>query len=142
MTIPPVMHEAFGIIFHTVSLSLCSQFEVVIFVAIFNIVPIDGNILISIRSGLNMPKSKGVDDRDEFGPKISGPDLKWAMKIMARPGHGPKPMLAFGPGRALAKFKIDGPGWAGPKFENILKNITFSLVFQFKIATYDVFHTF
>ena len=81
-------------------------------------------------------------DRDEFGPKFFGPGLKWAMETLARPGHGPKSMLAFGPGRAWAKFKIDGPGWAGPKFENILKHITFSLVFQFKIATYDVFHTF
>ena len=60
-------------------------------------------------------------------------------QIMARPGHGPKQMLTFGPGQAWAKFKIDGPGWAGPKFENILKNITFSLVFQFKIAKYNVF---
>jgi len=51
------------------------------------------------------------------------------MEIMAWPGHGPKPMSAFGPGRAWAKFKIDGPGWARPKFENILKKITFSLVF-------------
>ena len=57
--------------------------------------------------------------RDEFGPKCFGPGLKWAMKIMAQPGHGPKPMMAFGPGRARAKFKIDGPGWARPKFENI-----------------------
>ena len=53
--------------------------------------------------------------RDEFGPKYFGPGLKWAMEIMARPGHGPKPMLAFGPGRAWAKFKINGPGWARPK---------------------------
>ena len=75
-----------------------------------------------------------ISHRDEFGPKFFGPGLKWAMEILARPGHGPKSMLAFGPGRAWAKFKIDGPGWAGPKFENILKNITFSLVFQFKIA--------
>ena len=80
--------------------------------------------------------------RDEFGPKYFGPGLKRAMEIMARPDQGPKPMLAFGPGRAWAKFKIDGPGWAGPKFENILKKITFSLVFQFKIAKYDVFHNF
>ena len=80
--------------------------------------------------------------RDEFGPKFFGPGLKWAMEIMARPGHGPKPMLAFGPGRAWAKFKIDGPGWARPKFENILKKITFSLVFQFKIAIFEVFHIF
>ena len=80
--------------------------------------------------------------RDEFGPKFFGPGLKWAMEILARPGHGPKSMLAFGPGRAWAKFKIDGPGWARPKFENILKKITFSLVFQFKIAKYDVFHNF
>ena len=80
--------------------------------------------------------------RDEFGPKIFGPGLKWAMEIMARPGHGPKPMSAFEPGRAWAKFKIDGPGWARPKFENILKKITFSLVFQFKIAIYEVFHIF
>ena len=80
--------------------------------------------------------------RDEFGPKFFGPGLKWAMEIMARPGHGPKPMSAFGPGRAWAKFKIDGPGWARPKFENILKKITFSLVFQFKIAIYEVFHIF
>ena len=83
-----------------------------------------------------------VHCRDEFGPKFFGPGLKWAMEIMARPGHGPKPMLAFGPGRAWAKFKIDGPGWARPKFENILKKITFSLVFQFKIAIYEVFHIF
>ena len=80
--------------------------------------------------------------RDEFGPKFFGPGLKWAMEILARPGHGPKSMLAFGPGRAWAKFKIDGPGWARPKFENILKKITFSLVFQFKIAIYEVFHIF
>ena len=80
--------------------------------------------------------------RDEFGPKIFGPGLKWAMVILARPAHGPIPFLAFGPGQAWAKFKIDGPGWAGPKFENILKKITFSLVFQFKIAKYDVFHNF
>ena len=72
--------------------------------------------------------------RDEFGPKFFGPGLKWALEMMARPGHGPKSIFAFGPGQAWAKFKIDGPGWAGPKFENILKNITFSLVFQFKIA--------
>ena len=58
---------------------------------------------------------------------------------MARPGHGPTPILAFGPGWAWAKFKIDGPGWARPILENILKKITFSLVFQFKIAKYDVF---
>ena len=83
-----------------------------------------------------------TDTRDEFGPKFFGPGLKWAMEIMAWPGHGPKPMLAFGPGRAWAKFKTDGPGWAGPKFENILKKLTFSLVFQFKIAKYDVFHNF
>ena len=85
---------------------------------------------------------KAMHARDEFGPKFFGPGLKWAMEIMARPGHGPKPMLAFGPGRAWAKFKIDGPGWAGPKFENILKKITFSIVFQFKIAKYDAFHNF
>ena len=83
-----------------------------------------------------------LQHRDEFGPKFFGPGLKWAMKIMARPGHGPKPMSAFEPGRAWAKFKIDGPGWARPKFENILKKITFSLVFQFKIAIYEVFHIF
>ena len=75
-----------------------------------------------------------VHGRDEFGPKFFGPGLKWAMEILARPSHGPKSMLAFGPGRAWAKLKIDGPGWARPKFENVLKQITFSLVFQFKIA--------
>ena len=61
---------------------------------------------------------------------------------MAQPDHGPKPMLAFGPGRAWAEFKIDGPGWARPKLENILRKITFSLVFQFKMARYDVVHNF
>ena len=80
--------------------------------------------------------------RDEFGPKYFGPGLKRAMEIMARPDQGPKPMLAFGPGRAWANFKIDGPGKAGPKLENIMKKITISLVFQFKIAKYDVFHNF
>ena len=56
--------------------------------------------------------------------------------------HGPKSKFAFGPGQAWAKFKIDGPGWAGPKFENILEKMIFSLVFQFKIAEYDVFNNF
>ena len=45
-----------------------------------------------------------------LGKKNFGLGLKWALKIKARPGHGPKPMLAF------------GPGWAGPSFGNILKN--------------------
>ena len=60
-----------------------------------------------------------------------GPAWPWAQTDV-----GPRP------GRAWAKFKIDGPGWAGPKSENILKKITFSLVFQFKIGKYDVFHNF
>ena len=48
---------------------------------------------------------KGMrQSRDEFGPKFFGPGLKWAMEIMARPGHVPKPMSAFGPGQAWAKF--------------------------------------
>ena len=66
-----------------------------------------------------------VVNRDEFGPKFFGPGLKWAMKILAWPGHWPKSMLAFGPGRAWAKFKIDGPGWAGPKCEKVLKKLLF-----------------
>ena len=53
-----------------------------------------------------------IKTKDEFGPKFFGPGQKWALKIIARPGHGLKLMLAVGPGRAWAKFKIDGPGWA------------------------------
>ena len=63
--------------------------------------------------------------RDEFGPNIFGPGLKWAMKIMSQPGHGPKPMLALGPCRAWAKSKFDGPGLAGPNLKIFWKKLLF-----------------
>ena len=46
--------------------------------------------------------------RDEFGPKYFGPGLKWAMEIMARPGHGP----TFGQARPAPNSKLMGQ--AGP----------------------------
>ena len=62
MTVPPVMHEASRIIFHAISLRISLLPKVMIVVPFLNIIPIDGNKLISIWSGLNMKETNGVDE--------------------------------------------------------------------------------
>ena len=79
-----------------------------------NLIDFPQRVLLNMDHDVGLPLSFVLLFRDEFGPKFFGPGLKWAMNILAWPGHGPKSTLAFGPGRAWAKFKIDGPGWARP----------------------------
>ena len=61
MTIPVVMHYRSTIVWDTIGLKVWHQFEIDVR-ALRNVTPIDCNILIAIRTVLDMPNSQSVGE--------------------------------------------------------------------------------